>query len=205
MAKLILMRHGQSVYNAENRFTGFTDVELTSRGRVEAVHAGTKMKNLGLTFDAVFTSTLRRAFETAEIAVGATTPLNDHLKNPDGTWNFTRHDDLRERDYGDLAGLNKDEIAAKYGAEQVHIWRRSYDVAPPGGESLADVVKRAGGYFDAHIRPVLDAGKAVLVAAHGNSLRALLVHLGENTPENIAARELGTGEPIEIAWKTEVV
>ncbi len=200
MASLILLRHGQSVYNAENRFTGFRDVELTSRGRVEAVHAGTKLKNMGIKFDAVFTSTLRRAYETAEIAVGATSPLNDHLKNPDGTWNFTRHDDVRERDYGDLTGMNKEEIASRYGADQVHIWRRSYDVAPPGGESLADVVKRTGPYFDGHIRPLLDQGQHILIVAHGNSLRALLVHLNENTKENIAERELNTGEPITIHW-----
>ncbi len=198
MAKLYLLRHGQSVYNAENRFTGWIDCELSSRGRVEAVHAGTKLKNQNQRFDAVFTSTLRRAYETAEIAIGATTPLNDHLKNPDGTWNFTKADDLRERDYGDLAGMNKDEIAARYGADQVKIWRRSYEVAPPGGESLADVVGRVGPYFDKIIRPLLDLDQNIIIVAHGNSLRALLVHLGENTRDNIIDREIATGEPIEV-------
>lgn len=198
--KLILLRHGQSVWNKENRFTGFTDVDLSDQGVDEAVAAGTKIKEMGTHFDAAFTSTLKRAYRTAELALAASAPLNDHLWVGDGTWHITRHDDLRERDYGDLTGMNKDEIAEKYGAEQVHIWRRSYDVRPPGGESLADVVARVGPYFDRHIRPLLDAGKNVLIAAHGNSLRALFVHLGENTPENIAARELTTGDPMVIDW-----
>lgn len=198
MASLILLRHGQSVYNAENRFTGFRDVELTSRGRVEAVHAGTKLKNMGIKFDAVFTSTLRRAYETAEIAVGATSPLNDHLKNPDGTWNFTRHDDVRERDYGDLTGMNKEEIASRYGADQVHIWRRSYDVRPPNGENLDDVVNRVGPYFNMHIRPLLKQDNNVLLVAHGNTLRALYVFLGKETPETIVVCEFGCGEVIKI-------
>ncbi len=201
MASLVLLRHGQSVWNAENRFTGFTDVELSSQGRVEAVHAGTKIKAMGIRFDAVFTSTLRRAYETAEIAIGASTPLNDHLKNADGTWGFTRDDDLRERDYGDLTGANKDELKVRYGADQIQIWRRSYDIAPPGGESLKDVVARVGPYFDTHIRSLLIAGKNILIAAHGNSLRALRVHLGENTPENIAECEIATGVPIVMEWK----
>jgi 2,3-bisphosphoglycerate-dependent phosphoglycerate mutase len=196
-ARLILLRHGQSVWNAQNRFTGFKDVDLTDLGVAEATQAGQGIRARNLRVDAVFTSTLLRAYRTAALALAASSPLNDHLRMGDG-WAMTRHDDLRERDYGDLTGLNKDEIAAKYGAEQVHIWRRSYDVRPPGGESLADVVARSGPYFDAHIRPLLDAGKTVLVAAHGNTVRALLVHLGENTPENIAAREIQTGVPIAI-------
>ncbi len=198
MSNLILIRHGQSVWNKENRFTGFTDVDLSDQGRAEAVVAGKALQKAGYRFDSVFTSTLKRAIHTAEIVLEATEPLNHHLKNADGTWNMTRHDDLRERDYGDLTGLNKDELREKYGAEQVQIWRRSYDIAPPGGESLADVVKRAGPYFDLHIRPLLDQSKTVLVVAHGNSLRALLVHLGQNTPQDIAARELDTGVPIEL-------
>lgn len=195
--RLILMRHGQSVWNAENRFTGFKDVDLTDLGVAEAMRAGEGIRAQNLRLDAVFTSTLMRAYKTAELALAASSPLNDHLRVGDG-WQMTRHDDLRERDYGDLTGLNKDEIAAKYGAEQVHIWRRSYDVRPPGGESLADVVGRAGAYFDTHIRPLLNAGKTVLVAAHGNTVRALLVHIGQNTPQNIAEREIQTGVPVVV-------
>lgn len=198
MQKLVLLRHGQSVWNAENRFTGFTDVDLSDQGRAEAATAGVKMHEMGLKFDVVFTSTLKRAYTTAEIALAATSPLNDHLKDEDGSWRMTRHDDLRERDYGDLTGLNKDELKAKYGEEQVHIWRRSYDVAPPGGESLADVVARVGPYYDSYIRPLREAEKTILIAAHGNSLRALFVHLGVNTPNNIANLELATGEPMVI-------
>lgn len=199
MPKLVLLRHGQSVWNLENRFTGFTDVDLSPKGVEEAREAGAHIKAEGLRFDAVFTSTLKRASTTAELALAASSPLNDHLKG-DEEWVMTRHDDLRERDYGDLTGLNKDELKAKYGEEQVHIWRRSYDVAPPNGESLKDVVARVGPYFDAHIRPLLDAGKNVLIAAHGNSLRALFVHLGLNTPDDIANRELTTGEPMVFNW-----
>ena len=201
MPNLILLRHGQSEWNKLNLFTGFTDVDLTDQGCAEAKAAGRVLKEQGYRFDAVFTSTLKRAIETAEIILEEMSPLNDHLRSADGSWVMTRHDDLRERDYGDLTGLNKDDIRDKYGAEQLHIWRRSYDIAPPGGESLKDVVARAAPYFEAHIRPLLAAGKTVLIAAHGNSLRALLVHLGENTPDNINQRELGTGVPIELDVK----
>lgn len=199
MPKLVLLRHGQSVWNLENRFTGFTDVELSEQGLKEARAAGDHIGTLGLKFDAVFTSTLKRAYTTAELALAASSPANDHLKGDDG-WVMTRHDDLRERDYGDLTGLNKDELKAKYGEKQVHIWRRSYDVRPPGGESLKDVVARVGPYFDANIRPLLDAGQNILIAAHGNSLRALFVHLGMNSPDDIANRELTTGEPMVFDW-----
>src|SRR5690606_17218497 len=129
----------------------------------EAKSAGEKLAKLGVKFDQVFTSTQTRANRTAQIALD-TAGQGDLLKG------MIRHDDLRERDYGDLTGLNKDEVAAKYGKEQVHIWRRSYDVPPPGGESLKDVVeKRTGPYFEAHIRPLINEGKNILVAAHGNS------------------------------------
>lgn len=202
MSKIILLRHGQSAYNSENLFAGWTDVELTSRGRVEAVHAGTKLKNMGLRFDVVFTSTLRRAYESAEIAIGATTPINDHLKNLDGTWNFTRHDDLRERSYGELAGLNRDEIAAKYGADQFFKWRRGYYDRPPGGETLEETAKRAGAYFDKNIKPLVLAGQKVLYSGHNNTLRALYVHWGFETPETIPFREFGLGEVIEVELPT---
>lgn len=202
MSTLILLRHGQSLWNAENRFTGFTDVDLSDRGRAEAWAAGEKMREMGLRFDAVFTSTLKRAYHTAEIALDASAPLNDHLRELGGAdepkWRITRHDDLRERDYGNLTGLNKDELRAKYGEDQVQIWRRSYDVAPPEGENLEQVAARVGPYFDTHILPLLEADKSILVAAHGNSIRALFVYLGINTPQDIYHCEVATGKLIFI-------
>lgn len=185
MGTLVLLRHGQSVWNKENRFTGFTDVELSAQGEAEARAAGEKLRNLPL--DHVFTSTLKRAYVTAELALDAAGQSNVAQ---------TRHDDLRERDYGDLTGLNKDDMREKYGEEQVHIWRRSYDVRPPGGESLQDVVARVQPYYRAHIEPLLRSGKNVLVAAHGNTLRAMLIILGLHTPETINNAEIATGDPL---------
>jgi len=192
MSQLVLLRHGQSEWNAENRFTGFVDVGLTDLGREEARKGGRALA--GMRFDRAFSSTLRRAIETTEIAL-AESGSNEHLRR-DGGWNITCHDDLRERDYGELAGLNKAETAEKFGAEQVHIWRRSYDVAPPGGESLKDVVSRAGRYYEAEIAPCLAQGKAVLVGAHGNTVRALLVALGCHDPAEIPNVEIPTGVPM---------
>jgi 2,3-bisphosphoglycerate-dependent phosphoglycerate mutase len=187
---LVLLRHGQSQWNLENRFTGFHDIDLSDDGRKEAEEAGRRLAAAGIKFDQVFTSTLKRAGNTAEIALKAC-GQGDLLKT------MIRHDDLRERDYGDLTGLNKDETAKKYGDEQVHIWRRSYDVQPPGGESLQDVVeKRVRPYYKDHILPVLDGGKNVLVAAHGNSLRALLIILGAETQDSINKAEIPTGVPL---------
>lgn len=185
MGTLVLLRHGQSVWNKENRFTGFTDVELSAQGEAEARAAGSRMENLRL--DHVFTSTLKRAYATAALALAAA----GQAGVPE-----TRDDDLRERDYGDLTGLNKDDMRAKYGEEQVHIWRRSYDIRPPGGESLKDVVARVEPYYHAHIKPLLDDGKNVLVAAHGNTLRAMLIILGLHTPETINNAEIATGDPL---------
>jgi 2,3-bisphosphoglycerate-dependent phosphoglycerate mutase len=198
---LVLLRHGQSQWNLENRFTGFYDIELSDLGREEAAQAGKLMIKHGLKFDAAFSSTLRRAYTTAEIALENSGELNAHLKDANGNWNMIRHDDLRERDYGDLTGLNKDDTREKYGEEQVHIWRRSYDVQPPNGESLKDVVDRVQPYFDQHIKPLLDQGKNVLIGAHGNTLRAMLIILGENTPENINSAEIPTGEPLAIPFE----
>lgn len=187
---LVLLRHGQSQWNLENRFTGFHDIDLSDLGRKEAADAGARLKNLGVKFDQVFTSTLKRANNTARIALenaGQSGLINTMIA----------HDDLRERDYGDLTGLNKDETREKYGEEQVHIWRRSYDVRPPGGECLQDVVeKRVRPYYEANIKPLLDGGKNVLVAAHGNSLRALLIIIGAETPESINKAEMETGVPV---------
>ncbi len=190
MNYLVLLRHGQSQWNLENRFTGFYDIDLSDLGREEAADAGKRLKTLGVKFDQVFTSTLQRAYNTACIAL-------ENAGQGDLIPQIIRHDDLRERDYGDLTGLNKDETRAKYGEEQVHIWRRSYDVCPPGGECLQDVVeKRVRPYYAANIAQQLLDGKNVLVAAHGNSLRALLIILGAETPETINKAEMETGVPV---------
>lgn len=190
MNYLVLIRHGESQWNLENRFTGFRDVDISETGIREATEAGKRLKQAGITFDQVFTSTLRRAYHTAEIA----------LKNAGQESLITtmiKHDDLRERDYGDLTGLNKDETRKKFGEEQVHIWRRSYDVRPPGGECLKDVVEnRVRPYYTKVIRPLVEQGKNVLIAAHGNSLRAMLIILGEETPDTINKAEMPTGLPL---------
>lgn len=187
---LVLLRHGQSQWNLENRFTGFVDVELSPAGVKEAEEAGKRMAKAGIKFDRVFTSTLKRANKTARLAL-------ESAGQGALVAGMVVHDDLRERDYGDLAGLDKDETAAKYGKEQVHIWRRSYDVRPPGGECLKDVVEnRVRPYYAAHIKPLVDQGKNVLVAAHGNSLRAMLIILGVETPETINEAEIPTGVPL---------
>ena len=190
MNYLILMRHGQSQWNLENRFTGFHNIDLSDQGRAEAKAAGQRLKEAGIKFDVAFTSTLQRAYNTAEIALNEAGQGDLYIK-------AIKHDDLRERDYGDLTGLNKDETKQKYGEEQVHIWRRSYDVQPPGGESLQDVVEnRVRPYFTKEIKPLLDQGKNVLIAAHGNSLRGILIVLGAETPETINKAEIPTGSPL---------
>jgi 2,3-bisphosphoglycerate-dependent phosphoglycerate mutase len=185
MNYLVLLRHGESQWNKENRFTGFKDIDLSEAGVAEAKRAGESLK--AIKFDKIYTSTLKRAYRTAEL-------MNLNLP-------MTKHDDLRERDYGDLTGLNKDETRQKFGEEQVKIWRRSYDVPPPGGESLKDVVARVKPYFEKHILPDVKAGKNVLMAAHGNTLRAMLIVLGENTPENINSAELATGVPLVFEYE----
>ncbi len=190
MNYLVLLRHGQSEWNLANKFTGFKDVALTDKGREEAVNAGKLLKEAGIKFDQVFSSTQMRANDTAELA------LNEAGQG-DLFESMVREPDLRERDYGDLTGLNKDETREKYGNEQVHIWRRSYDTPPPGGECLQDVVeKRVRPYYEANIKPMLDEGKNILIAAHGNSLRAMLIILGVETPESINDAEMETGVPV---------
>lgn len=187
---LVLLRHGQSQWNLENRFTGFHDVDLTEKGESEAKDAGKMLKNAGIKFDKVFSSTQTRANRTAEIAL-------KEAGQGDLFAAMVRHPDLRERDYGDLTGLNKDETREKYGEEQVHIWRRSYETPPPGGECLQDVVEnRVRPYFNDNIKPLIDSGKNVLMAAHGNSLRATLIILGVETPETINDAEFPTGKPL---------
>ena len=190
MNYLVLMRHGQSEWNKQNLFTGFKDVDLTEEGIAEAHKAGSALKESGIKFDQVFTSTLKRAIETTEIA------LKD-ADQGDMIDTMIKHDDLRERDDGDLVGLNKAETAKKYGDEQVHIWRRSYDVPPPGGESLEMVVEdRVRPYYEAHIKPLLQDGKNVLLGAHGNTNRAMLIILGERARDNINEAEIPTGVPL---------
>lgn len=190
MSYLVLLRHGQSEWNLANKFTGFKDVALTDKGRAEAVNAGKLLKAAGIKFDQVFSSTQIRANDTAELA------LNE-AEQGELFESMVREPDLRERDYGDLTGLNKDETREKYGEEQVHIWRRSYTTPPPGGECLQDVVEnRVRPYYDANIKPMVEEGKNILIAAHGNSLRAMLIILGVETPESINDAEMETGVPV---------
>lgn len=216
MSQLVLLRHGQSEWNAENRFTGFVDVGLTDLGREEARKGGRALA--GMRFDRAFSSTLRRAIETTEIAL-AESGSNEHLRR-DGGWNITCHDDLRERDYGELAGLNKAETAEKFGAEQVHIWRRSYDVPPPPldpadnpgagdpryasldpaqlplTECLKDTVARVLPYWHEVLSPAILAGRRVLVSAHGNSMRAMVKYLDGISDADITGLNIPNGVPL---------
>ncbi len=184
---LVLVRHGQSEWNLKNLFTGWKDPGLTELGIAEAREAGRKLKAQGLIFDIAFTSALTRAQQTLDLML---TELGQ-------TGLSTRKDQaLNERDYGDLSGLNKDDARKRWGEEQVLIWRRSYDVPPPGGESLKDTLARTLPYYVQEILPCVLSGERTLVAAHGNSLRALIMVLEKLNPENILKRELATGVPI---------
>ena len=195
MNKLILLRHGQSQWNLENRFTGWKNVPLTEKGEAEAKKAGELIKKHNISIDRVFSSVLERANRTAEIAIKKA-ELNNLLEN--NKIIMTSSEKLNERDYGDLVGLNKQETADKFGKDQVHIWRRSYDTPPPNGESLKDVVERVSPYFKENIKPLIDKGENILIAAHGNSLRAMMIELGMYKPEEISNIELPTGSPICI-------
>jgi len=186
MPVLALIRHGESQWNLENRFTGWVDVPLTDKGREEARRAGEKIRHIH--FDRAYTSVLERARETLDIVLGVVGQTGDLPIISDAA--------LNERHYGSLQGLNKAETAVKYGQEQVHIWRRSYDVAPPGGESLKDTAARTLPYFEAHIVADLQAGRNVLVAAHGNSLRSIVMHLDHLTEEQVLELNIATGVPI---------
>lgn len=191
---LVLVRHGQSDWNLKNLFTGWKDPDLTPKGVEEAKAAGQRLKAMGLTFDTAFTSALTRAQHTLKLCLS-------ELGQPD--LSTTRDQALNERDYGDLSGLNKDEARKKWGEEQVHIWRRSYDISPPGGESLKDTVARVLPYYCQHILPGVLNGKRTIVAAHGNSLRALVMVLDGLTPETIPSMELDTGVPLVYRLKAD--
>ncbi len=193
MNKLVLLRHGQSQWNLENRFTGWKDVPLTEKGIEEAKNAGQLIKKNNIKFDKIFSSVLQRANKTAEIAMKEAEMK--HLFN-NNQLNYTKDQSLNERDYGDLVGLNKAETADKFGKEQVHIWRRSYDISPPNGESLKDVVNRVSPYFESNISPLIVDEKNILIAAHGNSLRAIMIKVGLHMPEEISSIELPTGSPL---------
>ena len=184
MSQLVIFRHGQSTWNLENKFTGWVDVELSPKGIEEAKAAGLKLKNYNV--DYAYASALKRAQNTLTLALETAghkpvTPIYDAA--------------LNERMYGDLQGLDKAETAAKFGDEQVKIWRRSFDIAPPNGESLKDTATRVIPYFEKEIIPKLKAGKNIVIAAHGNSLRALIMYLEKMTPEQILQFEIGTAVP----------
>ena len=183
---LILIRHGQSEWNALNQFTGWKDPGLTSKGVEEARNAGKIINNLKINFDLVFTSALIRAQNTAEII----------LKEINQPLSTIKNQALNERNYGDLAGLNKDDARKRWGDEQVHVWRRSFDIPPPGGESLKDTGERVLPFFMKEILPYVCKGKSVLVAAHGNSLRSLIKFLDNISDEDIVKLEIPTGAPI---------
>ena len=199
MKNILLIRHGQSEWNKLNLFTGFKNIELSEQGIEEANKAGQNFKNLDIKFNIVFTSELKRAQETAKII----------LQNLD-QWDFLNNEgkilsniNLNERDYGDLTGLNKKETAEKFGEEQVHKWRRGYSDQPPNGESLEDVVRRVTKYFEEVIKPAIQSNENdnILIAAHGNSLRALLIVMNIYEPHNINSVELSTGVPIHVILK----
>ena len=184
---LVLVRHGQSEWNQKNLFTGWKDPKLTHQGINEAVEAGKSLKAEDMNFDIMLTSDLFRAQETGRLI----------LKEMDQTdIPFVKHQSLNERNYGDLAGLNKDDARERWGEEQVHIWRRSFDIPPPGGESLKNTAERVLPYFESEIMPKIDEGLNVLIAAHGNSLRALVMQLENIGPEEIVKLEIATGDPL---------
>ena len=186
-SKLVLVRHGQSEWNAKNLFTGWKDPKLTDLGIQEAIKAGDLLETRNLKFDLMFTSDLFRAQETGRLIL-------EQMNQTD--IQVIQDQSLNERNYGDLAGLNKDEAREKWGEEQVHIWRRSFDVPPPGGESLKNTAARVLPYFEREIMPKVKKSLNILVAAHGNSLRALVMHLENISSEEIVKLEIATGDPL---------
>lgn len=183
-ASLVIVRHGQSEWNALNKFTGWVNVDLAPKGIAEAKQAGETLK--GLNFDAAYTSNLKRAQRTLDFILEGT----DQTDIP-----VTRNEALNERMYGDLQGMDKDEARERFGEEQIHIWRRSFDIPPPGGESLKGTADRVLPYYKAEIEPLLRSGKNLIIAAHGNSLRALIMYLENLSPEEILKTEVPTGKP----------
>ena len=186
-SKLVLVRHGQSEWNAKNLFTGWKDPKLTDLGIQEAIKAGDLLETRNLKFDLMFTSDLFRAQETGRLILKQMNHADIQV---------IKDQSLNERNYGDLAGLNKDEAREKWGEEQVHIWRRSFDIPPPGGESLKNTAERVLPYFELEIMPKLKEGLNILVAAHGNSLRALVMELEKISSEEIVKLEIATGDPL---------
>lgn len=191
---LVLVRHGQSEWNKKNLFTGWRDPDLTEKGLIEARWAGRVLRDQKLKFDIAFTSALRRAQNTMSIILG---------EMEQSSVKSFRDQALNERDYGSLSGLNKDEAKKRFGEDLVHIWRRSYDIPPPGGESLKDTAARVLPYYNSKILPHVLAGKNVLIVAHGNSLRALIMYLEELSADEILRRELATGAPIVYAMSKD--
>ncbi|KEC54735.1 2,3-bisphosphoglycerate-dependent phosphoglycerate mutase [Bartonella koehlerae] len=191
---LVLIRHGQSEWNLKNLFTGWKDPDLTEKGCTEAIAAGNKLKEAGLKFDIAYTSALQRAQKTAQHILEQMGQSDlELIKNPA----------LNERDYGDLSGLNKDEVRQKWGEQQVQIWRRSYTIAPPNGESLRDTGARVWPYYLHHIQPHILRSQTVLITAHGNSLRALIMALEGLNSEEITFQELATGIPIIYIFNSD--
>ena len=190
-SKLVLVRHGQSEWNAKNLFTGWKDPKLTDLGIQEARKAGDLLENRNLKFDLMFTSDLFRAQETGRLIL-------EQMNQTD--IQVIEDQSLNERNYGDLAGLNKDEAREKWGEEQVYIWRRSFDVPPPGGESLKNTAERVLPYFEREIMPNVKKGLNILVAAHGNSLRALVMELEKISSEEIVKLEIATGDPLTYEY-----
>ena len=191
---LILVRHGQSEWNAKNLFTGWKDPGLTDQGVSEAKNAGKLILEQKIEFDVMYTSMLSRAQKTGDIILG----ILNHKEIP-----IIKNEALNERHYGSLAGLNKDDARKKWGDEQVHIWRRSFDIPPPDGESLKDTADRVLPYFEAKIMPKVVSGSSILIAAHGNSLRALIMKLDSISPEDIVELEIPTGAPIQYEFTSE--
>lgn len=191
---LVLVRHGQSEWNAKNLFTGWKDPGLTDQGFSEAKNAGKLILDESIQFDFMYTSMLSRAQKTGDIILGV---LN-HKEIP-----IVKNEALNERDYGSLAGLNKDDARKKWGEEQVHIWRRSFDIPPPDGESLKDTANRVLPYFEAEIMPKVISGSSILIAAHGNSLRALIMKLDSISSEDIVKLEIPTGAPIQYEFTAD--
>lgn len=184
---LVLVRHGQSEWNERNLFTGWRNPGLTDKGVIEARWAGRVLKDRKMKFDLAFTSKLKRAQRTLDIILAEIDQEDIEIR---------QHADLNERDYGELSGLNKNEAMDKFGGDLVMTWRRSFDIAPPGGESLKDTARRVIPYYTDHIWPEVKKGHTVIVAAHGNSLRALIMHLEKISPEDILTREVATAAPI---------